>query len=295
MKHFYTSLLFSICLFTFQLSHSQNAVISSLNCSTATNNGILKQGVVCSGVNSVVPYTGGNGGSYPAQSINSTGVTGLIAKLAAGNVAASNLNLLGTSTITYIISGTPTSSGTASFLLNIGGKTCTLNRIVNLPDGVITALNCASSTNSGTLTSGSSASGVTSVVPYTGGNGGVYPAQSVPSTGVSGLVANLAAGTFLNGAGTLTFTITGRPTSAGTATFPLNIGGKTCALTRTINLPVGTITALNCESAPILEFFLRLLQSQVPYYHRALVLRVLCPIPAGMVALMPPKVLHLLV
>jgi hypothetical protein len=115
--------------------------------------------------------------------------------------------------------------------------------------GTITALNCASSTNSGTLTSGTAASGVSSSVPYTGGNGGTHNGQTVTSTGVTGLTATLAAGTFATGAGSLTYTITGTPSAAGTASFALNIGGQTCTLTRTVGLPIGTISTLSCGTA----------------------------------------------
>jgi len=101
--------------------------------------------------------------------------------------------------------------------------------------GIITALNCSSSTNNGTLTATSAASGVTSVVAYTGGNGGAHTGQVVTSTGVTGLTATLQAGTFSNGSGNVTYTITGTPATSGTASFALNVGGKTCALTRTVN------------------------------------------------------------
>jgi uncharacterized protein (TIGR02145 family) len=89
--------------------------------------------------------------------------------------------------------------------------------------------------NSGTLTSGIAASGVSSVVPYTGGNGGTHNGQTVTSTGVTGLTATLTAGTFANGSGSLTYTISGTPASSGTASFALSIGGQTCTLTRTVN------------------------------------------------------------
>jgi hypothetical protein len=36
----------------------------------------------------------------------------------------------GTGTVTYIISGTPTASGTSSFALSIAGQNCTLNLTV---------------------------------------------------------------------------------------------------------------------------------------------------------------------
>jgi hypothetical protein len=48
-------------------------------------------------------------------------VTGLTATLSAGSFA------IGTGNLSYSITGTPASGGTASFALNIGGQTCTLN------------------------------------------------------------------------------------------------------------------------------------------------------------------------
>ena len=104
--------------------------------------------------------------------------------------------------------------------------------------GSITTLNCAGATNTGTLTSGTAASGVSSSVPYTGGNGGSYAAQTVTSTGVTGLTATLAAGNFATGAGNLTYTITGIPSDDGPASFAINIGGQSCTFRRT----VGAIT-----------------------------------------------------
>jgi hypothetical protein len=99
----------------------------------------------------------------------------------------------------------------------------------------ITTLNCENATNNGTLTAGTAAADVNSTVPYTGGNGGTYEEQSVPSTGVTGLTATLAAGTLENGNGTLTYTISGTPDSSGTASFQLTIGGQTCTITITVD------------------------------------------------------------
>ena len=235
-----TAILFLFVLFA-AYAFGQGT-ISTLSCATVTNGGTLTKGVAASGVTSSVPYTGGNGGAYSAQSVTSTGVTGLTASLSAGSFAS------GPGSLVYNITGTPATNGTASFALSIGGQTCVLTRTVVLPVGTITALNCATATNNGILTSGLAASGVTSVVPYTGGNGGSYTAQSIASTGVTGLTASLTAGTLATGAGNLTWTITGTPSGSGTASFTLNIGGQTCTLNRTVNVP-GTITALNCVSA----------------------------------------------
>jgi hypothetical protein len=106
----------------------------------------------------------------------------------------------------------------------------------------VTALNCSAATNNGILTSGVAVSGVVNVViPYSGAFGGTHNGQTVTSTGVTGLTATLAAGTFAIGSGNLTYTITGTPSSVGLASFAINIGGKTCVLTRSVIAPSTTI------------------------------------------------------
>jgi hypothetical protein len=102
----------------------------------------------------------------------------------------------------------------------------------------VTALNCSAATNNGILTSGMAVSGVVNIViPYSGAFGGTHNGQTVTSTGVTGLTATLAAGTFAIGSGNLTYTITGTPSSVGLASFAINIGGKTCVLTRSVIAP----------------------------------------------------------
>ena len=101
----------------------------------------------------------------------------------------------------------------------------------------VTALNCSNATNNGTLTSGVAVTGgVNIIIPYTGAFGGTHNGQTVTSTGVTGLTATLAAGTFANGSGNLTYTITGTPSAVGTASFGINIGGKTCNINRTVTV-----------------------------------------------------------
>ncbi len=100
----------------------------------------------------------------------------------------------------------------------------------------LTTLNCVGATTIGTLTNGTAASGVSTAISYTGGNAGTYGAQTITSTGVVGLTANLSAGTLANGSGSLTYTITGTPTSSGTASFAISLGGQIC--TFTINVGV---------------------------------------------------------
>ncbi len=189
-----------------------------------TSNGTLVSGVAASGVSNLYSYTGGNGEYNPGQSVASTGVTGLTATLAA------EAFLEGNGSLTYNISGTPANNGTASFAISVGGQTTTLIRSV--ATGEVSALSIG--TANGTLADAVPSSGVSSLINYTGGNGGPHSGQTVTSTGVSGLTATLDAGTFAVGSGSLTYTITGTPASAGTASFAVNIGGKTITLTRTI-------------------------------------------------------------
>lgn len=218
------------------------ATITDLSCGTATNVGTLAAGTAANGVSSSIPYTGGNGGTYSSQSIPSTGVTGLTAELSSGILSNGN------GTLNYVISGTPSGNGTASFLIEFGGQSCIISWPVTLV-GTISTLSCGSATNSGSLIAYSTVSGVSSSVPYTGGNGGTHNGQTVTSTGVSGLTATLVAGTFAVGSGNLTYTISGTPSGSGTALFALNIGGKNCTLALTVSLPIGTITALNCGTS----------------------------------------------
>ncbi|MBT2623635.1 FISUMP domain-containing protein [Chryseobacterium sp. ISL-6] len=98
----------------------------------------------------------------------------------------------------------------------------------------VTQLSCSGATNIGVLESGKPAAGVNTVIPYTGGNGGIYSGESILSTGVTGLVAVLSSGTLHNGSGALNFSIVGTPSAAGTAVFTISMAGETCGFTRTV-------------------------------------------------------------
>jgi len=77
----------------------------------------------------------------------------------------------------------------------------------------------------------------TATYTYANGIGQAYPAQTISSTGVQGLVANLASGTLANGSGSVVFNISGAAAgNLGTAYFDINFLGKSCPLT----LPVET-------------------------------------------------------
>ncbi len=100
----------------------------------------------------------------------------------------------------------------------------------------ITALDCGSVSFSGTAVANSLFS-ATATIPYAGGNGLPYSggADSIQSTGVTGLKAILQMGTLANGNGNITFLVVGTPASNGTASFPISFLGQNCS----INLVVG--------------------------------------------------------
>ena len=121
---------------TYNLSCQSNS-IQSLECSNANQLGQFVSGVNLTNCFASVPYTGGNGDSYNALSINSTGVTGLIAHLTAGSFAIGNGNL------TFQIFGIPNSAGNAFFNLSIGGQNCLFSILVtNIPYTKIKNIDC---------------------------------------------------------------------------------------------------------------------------------------------------------
>lgn len=144
-----------------------------------------------------------------------------------------------------------TTTNCLNFYIGSGWNETCGTAVVNI--GLIATINCGSSTLTGTLIASTAASGVSSSVPYGGGNGGSYSGQAVTSTGVTGLTATLLSGIFSNGTGTLNYTITGTPNATGIAIFALNIGGQTCNLTLSVvsNLatqyPAGSVF---CASGP---------------------------------------------
>ncbi len=217
--------------------------LTTIDCAGATTTGTLTSGIAANGVSTAISYTGGNAGTYSAQNVASTGVTGLTAALAAGTLANGN------GSVTYTITGIPASVGTASFSITIGGQSCSFTVNVSAPAAALTTIDCAGATTTGTLTSGTAANGVSTTITYTGGNAGTYSAQNVASTGVTGLTATLVAGTLANGNGSVTYTITGTPASSGTASFAITLGGQSCSFTVNVaavqpQYPAGTV---NCN------------------------------------------------
>ncbi len=134
-------------------------------------------------------------------------------------------------------------------ILSLEGCKTDSGSVVTPTTASVTGITCGSTTFSTTAVSGTAYTG-TATVPYTGGNGVAYAAgTAIASTGVTGLNATLQAGTLANGAGTLTYSLSGTPSGAGTASFALTLGGQTCALSLPVSSPGSTTTTTDCSSA----------------------------------------------
>ncbi|MFN5208725.1 MAG: reprolysin-like metallopeptidase [Bacteroidota bacterium] len=161
-----------------------------------------------------------NGASFPVQ--------------LAGNVP---------NTGSYVIAvpNTPSTScrimivGNGNIFFDVNDRNFT---ITSNPAG-ITSLNCAGATVNGQLVANQSTSGVVLSIPYTGGQSGSFAAQSISSTGVTGLSAACPAGNFANGSGSLSLGVFGIPSGMGDANFLIAIGGQSCTVTIPITTAAG--------------------------------------------------------
>ena len=129
-----------------------------------------------------------------------------------------------------------------SALVSCEKETTTPNTSSNNTNDVsVSGFDCAGVKINGTLTKDKAVTNVTAILTYTGGNGKTYLSKSHTSTGVTGLSATLIGGTLANGEGTLAYTISGTPTTAGTANFAIALGGKSCTITLTVDDVAQTI------------------------------------------------------
>ncbi|WP_155845053.1 hypothetical protein [Chryseobacterium daeguense] len=216
--------------------------ITSLLCGSGYLNGNILEGQPVN-LTYALPYTGGNGVFYNSQSpVSSQGVQGLTATLQSGTL------LNGTGNLFFTITGTPSQSGTASFPVSFAGKNCTFSVNVASSQPKVTQFLCGNVATSGTFTSGTFSSGGFTI-PYQGGNGIGYDPQEFYSYGVQGLTAKLSSGSLANGSGNLTFTVSGTPSSSGTANFTINIFGQSCTVSIQVNAPKPLLPTLKCGEA----------------------------------------------
>ena len=212
------------------------------DCNTNGFQGTFAPGMALSGTTFSVTLTNNSSSfnaatiSFAAADLVLSGVTGLtvgtptaVPALTAGSIALAP----GSSVIvTYPITGTTPAAGTLTGVWTKSNLTCTKTQVVS---STIAAVNCAGVTYTNRTASDNFDFYMTATVPYTGGNGGAYTAQTYASTGVTGLTASLSAGTFAVGAGSVALTLTGTPSTTGNANFDLSIGGQACTLTAIIS------------------------------------------------------------
>jgi hypothetical protein len=104
-------------------------IIRTLDCNNVTTSGSIFYGISQNNVTATLNYGGGNGGIHNGQIVSSMGITGLTATLLPGNF------LVGSGSINYTITGTPSGIGNATFLINIGNVSCSLTLPVTLTVG----------------------------------------------------------------------------------------------------------------------------------------------------------------
>lgn len=121
-----------------------SSTITALTCSSTSFSAAATINEAYAGT-ATVPYTGGNGTAYAAGTATaSTGITGLTATLVAGTLAS------GAGNLTYSITGTATTAGTAVFAISFGGQTCSMSLTVG---SAATVTNCTNATTISTVIS----------------------------------------------------------------------------------------------------------------------------------------------
>jgi gliding motility-associated-like protein len=214
--------------------------VSSLSCENyMIDNPVLLKGEMYHGV-VILPYLGGNGANYLGLNISSSSVNGLTMTLPTGKLAKGN------GSIELVLKGVPADTGIALFNLVFGTKSCSIRLRITSPQPELSVLRCDN------LTLNPSAVGKDLVykgevsITYSGGNNVKTAPVSLSSQGVNGLVLK-ADSLLLNSAGgVLKYTLLGKPGSAGTAVFSLQIGGKSCTV---------SVKVLDSEMIKVSDFF----------------------------------------
>jgi len=103
---------------------NSDVIITGFDCNNVKINGDVTKSQNVSNVTVVINYTGGNGKAFSTTTTNSTSITGLTATLQEGTLANGN------GTLTYKITGTASTIGTANFAISLGGQTCSIKLTV---------------------------------------------------------------------------------------------------------------------------------------------------------------------
>ncbi|CAA7388619.1 fibrobacter succinogenes major paralogous domain-containing protein [Chryseobacterium fistulae] len=220
--------------------------VNDILCASAVTSGAVHSGVIVSGVSVTVPYTAGNGGTYPSATFSSTGVTGLTASLDGGSLVNGDGNLI------FTITGTPSVAGTASFNITVAGKSCAFTVDVDDFTASVVSIDCVNAVFSpSTVTQGQPYTG-TLTIPYLGGNGDSYPQQSFTQ---NGLTFTLPAGTLATGNGSFVYNVTGSATSSGAMSIPISFGSNSCNVSTTISNGGGGGSVVMCGASTAWALF----------------------------------------
>ncbi len=194
----------------------------TLNCNPAgATSGFYQAGLPATAANTrTIRITTSATGSYSvtSTSFSNNGVV----------FSASGIAVAGVTDIVLTASGTPITSGTFSYLINIGGQSCSFS-IYYAPELITGCGSVVQNTPGGTLVNGVPYSG-TVVWNYTNGNGTfTIPAQTVGP--VNGLTLSRPASTAAAGNGSITYTLSGTYTgpAGGIVSFPISLAGANCS------------------------------------------------------------------
>lgn len=214
--------------------------VSSLSCdSYMLDNTVLLRGEMYNGV-IILPYLGGNGANYLGLNLSSSSVNGLTMTLPSGKLVKGN------GSIELVIKGVPSDTGVALFNLVFGTKICPISLRVYSPQPELSVLRCDNfSLFPSAVGKNLDYSGEVSIT-YSGGNNVKTAPVSLSSQGVNGLVLKADSLLLNQSGGVLKYTLLGKPGSAGTALFSLQIGGKTCEV---------SVKVLDSEMFKVSDYF----------------------------------------
>jgi hypothetical protein len=214
--------------------------VSSLSCENyMIDNSVLLKGEMYHGV-VILPYLGGNGANYLGLNISSSSVKGLTMTLPTGKLAKGN------GSIELVLKGVPSDTGIALFNLVFGTKTCPISLRVYTIQPELSVLRCDNfSLFPSAVGKNLDYSGEVSIT-YSGGNNVKTAPVSLSSQGVNGLVLKADSLLLNHSGGVLKYTLLGKPGSAGTALFSLQIGGKACEV---------SVKVLDSEMIKVSDYF----------------------------------------
>ncbi|GDX46900.1 hypothetical protein LBMAG24_22280 [Bacteroidota bacterium] len=214
--------------------------VSSLSCDNyVLDNPVLLKGEMYNGV-VILPYLGGNGANYLGLTISSSLVKGLTMTLPSGKLAKGN------GSIELVLKGVPADTGIALFNLVFGTKTCPISLRVYTIQPELSVLRCDNfSLFPSAIGKNLDYTGEVSIT-YSGGNNVKTAPVSLSSKGVNGLVLKADSLLLNQTGGVLKYTLLGKASSAGTAVFSLQIGGKACEV---------SVKVLDSEMFEVDDFF----------------------------------------